>query len=141
MADLIIKKSKVHGKGVFANRDFKKGEIVLKWDLSNKIEKDDMAKLPANVRKNVYFFKGKCIIPSSPGKYLNHSCDANTFAKNSYDMAKRDIEKGEEITIDMSHETIVGLNMKCECGSKNCKKIMNYSGLKTAVSNDLDLVV
>ncbi len=29
--DIIIKKSKINGKGVFATKDFKKGEIILKW--------------------------------------------------------------------------------------------------------------
>jgi len=37
MQDVIIKKSKIHGKGVFANRDFKKGEVVLEWDISKTI--------------------------------------------------------------------------------------------------------
>ncbi|MFH1145865.1 MAG: SET domain-containing protein-lysine N-methyltransferase [bacterium] len=125
MSDFIIKKSKIHGKGVFASRNFKKGEVVIKWDLSNTIKKKDIKKLPKNIRKNVYFYKGKYIIPiSSPGKYLNHSCDANTFAKNSRDIARRNIKKNEEITIDMSNEAIVGLNMKCRCGSKDCKKII-----------------
>ena len=122
MSDFTIKKSKIHGKGVFANRDFKKGETVLKWDLSNKIEKGEIAKLPENIRKNVYFYDGEFIVPTSPGKYLNHSCDANTFAENGCDIAKRDIKKGEEITIDMSNEIIIGLDMKCRCGSKNCKQ-------------------
>ena len=28
MEDVIIKKSEIHGKGVYANRDFKKGEEI-----------------------------------------------------------------------------------------------------------------
>ena len=35
MSDIVIKKSKIgqFDKGVFANRDFKKGEIVIKYNL------------------------------------------------------------------------------------------------------------
>lgn len=121
MTDLLIKKSKIHGKGVFAGRNFKKGEVVLKWDLDTTIARKDIPKLPPKIRKNIYFYKGKYIVPSSPGIYLNHSCEANTIAKNASDIAKKDILKGEEITIDMSKEKIVGLNMKCRCGSKHCK--------------------
>ncbi len=32
MKDIVVKKSKIIGKGVFAIRDFKKGEVVLKWN-------------------------------------------------------------------------------------------------------------
>lgn len=104
MHDFAIKKSKIHGKGVFTTRDFKKGEKVLKWDLTNVIEKNKIEKLPQEVRKNIYFFKGNYIIPSAPGLYLNHFCDSNTFARNGYDVAKRDIKKGEEITMGaMTH--------------------------------------
>jgi hypothetical protein len=45
MQDVIIKKSKIHGKGVFANRDFKKGEAVMKWDISKTISKEQFEKL------------------------------------------------------------------------------------------------
>jgi len=128
MPDLLIKKSKIHGKGVFAARDFKKGEIVLKWDLSNTIEKERIKDLAPGIRRNVYRYRGKYIVPSSPGRYLNHSCDANTFARNGRDLAKRDIKKGEEITINMSNETIVGLSLRCRCGSKNCRKIVKSGG-------------
>ncbi len=127
MSDLIIKKSKIHGKGVFADRDFKKGEVILKWDLRKTILKKDIHKLSPRIRRNVYLYKGQYIVPSSPGIYLNHSCDANTTAKNGSDIANRNILKGEEITIDMSNEAIVGLNMQCHCGSKNCKKLIKSS--------------
>jgi len=36
---------------------------------------------------------------------------------------KRDIKKGEEITGDYAEEILTG-EMKCNCGSKNCKKII-----------------
>lgn len=31
MSDIIIKSSKIHGTELFAGRDFKKGETVLRW--------------------------------------------------------------------------------------------------------------
>lgn len=127
--DWVIKKSKIHGKGVFAARDFKKGEVVLRWDLSNRIKKKDIIKLPEQIRKNIYYYRGKYIIPTSPGKYFNHSCNANTFAKNACDIARRNIKKGEEITVNYSNETIIDLKMKCKCGSKNCKNMIQGKSL------------
>ena len=35
MVDVAVKKSKIEGLGVFALRDFKKGEIVIKWDIAH----------------------------------------------------------------------------------------------------------
>lgn len=32
--DIVAKKSRIEGKGVFAARNFKKGEIVVKWSVS-----------------------------------------------------------------------------------------------------------
>lgn len=118
--DLIVKKSKIHGKGVFANRTFQNGETVLKWDLSHKVKKQDIPELPAAIRKNVYFYKGRYIVPSSPGRYLNHSCNPNTIAKDGHDLAKRIIKKGEEITINFLDENILHPSFDCHCGSGNC---------------------
>ena len=38
--------------------------------------------------------------------------------------ANRDIKKGEEITGDYTEELPPGTYMKCNCGSKKCKKII-----------------
>ena len=124
MSDIIVKKSKIDGKGVFAGRDFKQGEIVIKWNVSHKINPKEIKKLSEQEKNYVAFFNGKYIIMQSPAKYVNHSCDANTYAKNFCDVAKRNIKKGEEITGDYSENELSGFEMKCNCGSKNCKKLI-----------------
>ncbi len=121
MDDLIVKKSKIHGQGVFANRDFRKGEKVLAWDLSHKILKKKVEKLSPEAKRGTFFWRGRYYVATGFGKYLNHSCDANTYAKKACDFAKKNIKKGEEITIDMSQETVVGPRTKCHCGSRNCR--------------------
>lgn len=124
MRDIIVKKSKIHRKGVFANRDFKKGEVILKWDTSYKLIKEEVDKLPEKEKIYVSYFKGKYILMQPPEKYVNHSCDANTTAKNFCDVAKRDIKKGEEITGDYSEELLPGEVIKCNCGSKKCRGVI-----------------
>lgn len=49
--DVIVKKSKIDGKGVFAARDFKKGEIVIKWDISHELTPEEVKKTPRNRKK------------------------------------------------------------------------------------------
>ncbi len=125
MADIVVKNSKIQGKGVFAARDFKKGEVIIRWSSCSRIiSKKKLAKLPKSKKKFVsHYQRGKYVLFSSPGKYVNHSCNSNTKAKNDCDVAIRAIKKGEEITADYILEK-VPVSMKCKCGSKNCKRII-----------------
>ena len=124
MSDVIAKKSKIEGLGVFASRNFKKGEVVIKWDISHQLTSAEVKKLPESQKRYVAFLDGKYILMQSPARYVNHSCDANTYTDNFCDVAKRDIKKGEEITSDYSETETPGFEMKCNCGSKNCRKII-----------------
>jgi SET domain-containing protein len=125
--DIIVKQSKIHGKGVFANKDFKKGDAVIKWKEPNLIDKQDIKKVLKKDKKYLSSFNGKkYIIQGIPERYVNHSCNANTKAdrKKKSDVAIRKIKKGEEITANYLKENIPGLNLKCNCGSRNCKRIL-----------------
>lgn len=123
--DVIVKKFPIHGRGVFAARDFKKGEVVLHWDISHILSKEEVEKMNEEEKRYVAFSGGKYIIMQAPEKYVNHSCTANTWVKDFCDVAVRDISKGEEITADYSEELPPCFFMKCNCGSKNCRKIIN----------------
>lgn len=124
MRDVVVRKSRMHGKGVFAARDFSKGEVVLKWDTSNELTEEEVDKLPEKEREHVTYLGGKYVLMKPPERYVNHSCDANTTAKNHCEIAIRDIRKGEEITADYSKECDESFRMKCSCGSRNCRKVI-----------------
>ncbi len=123
--DLIVKKSKIHGKGVFANRDFKKGEVVIKYNLKP-LTKKEFENLPEKEKHYTDFKDGKYWLFQIPERFVNHSCEPNTNPDQikRCDIAIRDIKKGEEITTDYRKDNIEGLNMRCKCGSKNCKGII-----------------
>lgn len=57
-------------------------------------------------------------------RHLNHSCGSNAFLRiirNRVEVyAKRDIGKGEEITVDYGETPHRG-GMKCRCGSAACR--------------------
>lgn len=120
---VIVKKSNIHNKGVFASRNFKKGEIVLHWDISNIITKDEYNKLSSEETDHIPILNGKYIIIQDPEKYVNHSCDANTISENFCDIAVRDIKKGDEITTDYSKDP-PETEMICNCGSLKCKRMI-----------------
>ncbi len=121
---IILKKSKIHGTGIFANKDIKKGETVLiirghKIFQINKNKKDSF-----NGPDWIGIDKNKWIDPIIPAKKLNHSCNPNSGIKGKVKVvAIDDIKKDEEITIDYSITEIDNFwYMKCSCGSHNCRK-------------------
>jgi SET domain-containing protein len=120
---IIVKNSKINKKGVFAGKDFKKGEVVLKWNpkILGKIEIENFKD---SQKHYLYKVKGdKYFLMQSPEKFVNHSCEANTRVENNCDVAIRDIKKGEEITTDYGDGNSSVLFM-CHCGSKNCRGVI-----------------
>ncbi len=121
--DIIVKKSNINGFGVFAGRDFKVGVIVLRWDISNVLSDDEVAKLSVEEKKYISYVNGKYIVMQDTERYVNHSCDANTKAEKFCDIAARDIKMGEEITSNYEKTSPANARMKCDCGSKNCQGV------------------
>ncbi len=54
--DVIVQKSPIHGKGVFASRDFKKGEVVLHWEISHILSKEEVERMPEEKKRYVVFW-------------------------------------------------------------------------------------
>lgn len=124
MDNVTIKPSKIQGLGVFAARDFKKKEIVMKWDTSICLSKKEAENVPKRYRKYLVYNKGRYIFSQSPERYLNHSCSPNTMEKDCSDVALKQIKKGEELTTDYSIDAPPHIKMRCNCGSIRCKKII-----------------
>jgi len=122
--NVIVKDSKIHKKGVYANRDFKKGEIVLKWNTSNKLTEEQVKALPEEEKDYTSYNDGDYIHMQPPERFVNHSCEPNTNSKDCKDVAIRDIKKGEEITSDYSHDFPPDFEMECMCNSEKCKKVI-----------------
>ena len=123
MADVLVQKSKIQGKGVFAGRNFRKGETVMRWDTSVVLTKSDARKIPLKKRKYLVRLNGMYILTKSPEKYLNHSCMPNTMEKDHCDVAIKNIRKGGELTTDYSLDG-PHIKMKCACKSSNCKRVI-----------------
>ncbi|MBD3247639.1 SET domain-containing protein-lysine N-methyltransferase [Candidatus Pacearchaeota archaeon] len=125
--DVIIKKSKIHGKGIFALRDFKKGEIVLHWDTSDRISKEEYDTLSDYEKNRITVHEGIFFRLKPPENCFNHSCEPNTKMGEFCDVAIRDIKKGEEITTNFEAEDRPDAEkMKCNCGSKKCRTWIKF---------------
>lgn len=115
--DVVIKKSKINNKGVFAKRSFKKGEVVLRWN-PVKLTNSDAKKLSEGEKHYLYYENEVAYLMQSPERFVNHSCDANTKPINLGDVAIRGIAKGEEITSNYGGDSSVAF--VCKCGSNKC---------------------
>ena len=133
-----MKRSRVHGRGVFAAKAFRKGERVIEYTgrrilwSSVPDELDD---------PRMYYFgigDGKWVIdPSIDGneaRWINHSCDPNCEIRETRDgriliHAIRSIKPGEELSYDYHLETdpdvprtkAIEQECPCYCGSERCR--------------------
>ena len=126
-----VKKSKIHGRGLFTKENIAKGEKVAikggrivdrkfidnnpKIVKSSELQIDDFHYIaPTNKEE----FRKSMI-------YVNHSCEPNVGlgGKNVF-IAIRNILKGEEVTADYGIFENNDFKMICNCQTKNCRKII-----------------
>jgi len=98
----IIKKSTIHGNGVFANRHIKRGELI---EVAIFI-KPDKSKKMANARSSFYYK-----ITPHFGSLLNHSKTKDNMElvlinNKYYAIANKNIPTGTEITVNYDGPTI-----------------------------------
>lgn len=113
------------GKGLFAKRDIRKGEVIFKFtgkliDFNQTVNRQDNFGDPLQIGKNLY------INLEEPMRFINHSCNPNTGIKNDIILiALENIRQGEELYFDysttMDEEHWI---MQCKCGNTNCRKII-----------------
>lgn len=125
---LCIKPSKLNGKGLFTNIEFKKGQTI--FYVSGKIvESIITVDNKAEVSDWNWFGYGKNTwieTANDFSKYFNHSCKPNTgiIGKRRI-VALNDIAIGEELRFDYStNEADIFWSIDCECGSARCRKVI-----------------
>ncbi|MBO6101911.1 MAG: SET domain-containing protein-lysine N-methyltransferase [Opitutales bacterium] len=132
-----VKKSEIHGFGLFASRDIKKGERVLKY-LGEKISKEESARRGLEQERKakrsgegaVYIFEldGEFDIDGNfeynDARFINHACSTNCEAVceggEIWFFAKCDIKKGEELLYDYGYALEHFFRHPCRCGKPNC---------------------
>ncbi|MDA7418495.1 SET domain-containing protein-lysine N-methyltransferase [Xenophilus arseniciresistens] len=134
-----MRRSEVHGNGVFAVQDLKAGELlieytgeVIDWKEALRRHPHD----PAQPNHTFYFhIDDKNVIDGGAGgndaKWINHACDPNCEADEQdgriYIRALRDIPAGQELNydygliIDEPYTPELLADFPCWCGSENCR--------------------
>ena len=135
-----VKKSKVHGYGVFASKEIEQNKKIIEY-VGEKITKKEGDKRSAErIKKylnkknegSVYIFElnKKYDIDGNTkynkAKFINHSCNPNCevdIVKNQIWISSiKKIKKGEELSYDYGYEFDKDDYMDhiCRCGSNNC---------------------
>lgn len=135
MSDVYIGKGKLTGKGVYASRDFKKGEIVKFYQLK-KLTQSAFDQLPKDEQIFVHSFYGEMYLFPEPSRYTNHSPNPNTKADltRMCDIAIRPIKKGEMITTNATQEIHAELRTFVEAREKT-EAIRDFTWLKGGYRN------
>lgn len=103
--DILLKKSKIgqfeDGIGAFANRDYKKGEEVIKWNLKA-LSEEEYDKLSQYEKDNFCHHRNgiRWLYPD-PERHVNRSQYPNLIPdfEMQANVALRDIKQGEELSI------------------------------------------
>ena len=120
-----VKPSRVEGLGLFAKRAFDPGDCIRHVNVVREIT--DAAPLRPEAAErfdHCDYVDGKVLLIGFPDRHLNHSCDPNAYVRydagDSYIIARRPVEVGEEITSDYNINISGGTAWTCHCGATRC---------------------
>ena len=126
------------GKGLFARKSFRVGELVFVFDGKKETESQQPNVFVTGSSPNAIVVGRELEGPPSAGRFiwanptedsplrwLNHSCNPN-LARSPFDpfafVALRDIAGGEQLVADYSLlETNPDWSMRCACGAPGCR--------------------
>jgi SET domain-containing protein len=122
-----LRKSKIHGIGVFANTRIALGQVLARY--TGKILSVEAAnrELANDNRYLLELPDGRILDGSTsngPGRFFNHSCDPSArleyWENRPLIVSSRAIAKDEEITIDYGFDLEDVTRFPCRCGKANC---------------------
>jgi SET domain-containing protein len=129
-----IRESRIRGSGMIAHEPVKKGEVVCivggvvmtdsefaafqaTHSLYSFIQIDEHLHLVEDLESVKFVYAS-----------MNHSCDSSAWMRDEVTLeARRDIETGEEVTVDYALFTTQSnwmLDNRCRCGSPYCRRIV-----------------
>ena len=139
---LQVRKSGVHGKGVFALQPIKKGETIIEYTGETITWPEALRRHPHDPSQpdHTFYFHiddahvidGK--VGGNASRWINHACAPNVEADDQsgqvFLLALRSVKPGEELffdyglVIDERHTPALKKRFECRCGSNNCRGTM-----------------
>ncbi|HEX7639690.1 MAG TPA: SET domain-containing protein-lysine N-methyltransferase, partial [Burkholderiaceae bacterium] len=137
-----VRRSGVHGKGVFAVRDIEAGEVLIEYTGERITWAEALDRHPHDPLQpdHTFYFHidESCVIDANVGgnaaRWINHACSPNCEADEVdgriFIQALRDIEAGEELfydyglVIDERYTPALKKRFECRCGTPGCRRTM-----------------
>jgi uncharacterized protein len=137
-----VRRSGIHGKGVFAAMPLAKGERIIEYKGERISWKEALRRHPHNPDEpnHTFYFaleNGKVIdgkVDGNSARYINHSCAPNCEAEEKegrvFIHALRAIKEDEELyydyglVIDGRITKTLKKEYECRCGAKKCRGTM-----------------
>ncbi|MGB8339149.1 MAG: SET domain-containing protein-lysine N-methyltransferase [Burkholderiales bacterium] len=139
----IVKKSELHGNGVFAARKIAEDTQIIEYTGKRTSWKEALKRDPADPDHPFHTFlfdlgDGRYVIDAAIGgndaRWINHGCRPNCQALDEdgriFIYALRDIKRGEELLYDYGlileerHTAATKRDYACRCGAPNCRGTM-----------------
>jgi len=119
--DVAVRDAGRKGLGVFALRQFDRGEFIFRRRYGRIVTNARIPSLTREERRHLCELDyARSAILLAPGCYLNHSCEANAMRSGVKVFAWKRIRAGEEITIDYRLNAFGTRRSKCLCASSSC---------------------
>jgi len=141
-----VRRSGIHGRGVYALRAIRKGERIIEYKGEQISWKEALRRHPHDPKdpNHTFYFTIDddhvidAAVRGNAARWINHSCDPNCEAELAqtdgtlrvHIDALRDIERGEELCydygleIDARYTTKLKREFACTCGSESCRGTM-----------------
>ena len=137
-AKTVIRRSSIEGKGLFARRPIRKGEIVAIKG-GHILDRRALARVKGRIAHAYVqiadgFFIGAATAAEVRRNkiFINHSCAPNVgILGQIIFVTMRDIRAGEELTYDWAMEENVPAKTRCRCGAPACRGWLTGQDWKT----------
>ncbi|HEX5707803.1 MAG TPA: SET domain-containing protein-lysine N-methyltransferase [Pyrinomonadaceae bacterium] len=129
---LAVRESPIDGRGCFATAFFPKGRKIAEY-AGERITRREAARRMKRRRKHrVVYVDARTYLDGARGgngtHYINHCCEPNSYMRVTRGhilfMALRDIQPGEEITMDYV-TTYHSDRKRCRCRAATCRGKLN----------------
>ncbi len=124
---VVVRPSRIHGRGGFARADVARGTRVIEY-VGERIGKQESNRRLSLNNTFIFYLDDEFNLDGSvewnPARFLNHSCvpncDAELIEGRLWIVANRDIAAGEELTFNYGFDLEDYREHPCRCGADQC---------------------
>jgi SET domain-containing protein len=125
--DIVIRRSKIHRYGVYANQRIPANRKVIEYT-GVRLNRKQAAAIDSGEYTYLFAVDDYWTLDGAQGgsgaEIINHSCDPNLISRvmkgHVLYMSRRAIKPGEELTVDYNFSDLTEMT-PCSCGAETCR--------------------